>query len=452
VGNTTTGRSINFQQPASSQTVLIQQNGNNLIEYNNSNLTVQFDQAIRPIYGASLGWLNGQNITMGSGAGNNPALQLNVNSGGGSYTSEQYLLDVPLGTTTISGGYATERLIRVDQPTITAASALTLSTEGTALAIAGPPIAGGSATITKSIGLHIQAGSSVGAGATTAVGLQVDAPSGGGTNLAASFGTGPTSIAADGSVTVGGANLTMNTTGSLHLNSNGMDFGSFTFRFLQGLDSNDAHVMSFNPAGTTTGAEDRYFGVAATTHTINAGYANQRFNFLDQNTVTAASALNISTEATNLYVNGPPKLAGSATASKVIGLHVGAGATVTSAATVGVGLKVDAPTGAGANKAAEISGHVEYTGTAPTLSSCGTSPSIVGNDMVGRVTVGTSPSTTCTLTFNAAFTNAPICFAQDETTSVTMRATTISTTAVTFTASASMTASDKLSYRCEGYF
>jgi hypothetical protein len=39
--------------------------------------------------------------------------------------------------------------------------------------------------------------------------------------------------------------------------------------------------------------------------------------------------------------------------------------------------------------------------TAPALTSCGTSPAIVGTDMAGTVTMGTTP-TGCVITFNGA--------------------------------------------------
>jgi hypothetical protein len=184
---------------------------------------------------------------------------------------------------------------------------------------------------------------------------------------------------------------------------------------------------------------------------LTASFATQRFTEFDQDTVTAASALSLTTEGATLAIAGAPIAAGSATITKSIGLHIQSGSSLTAGATTGVGLKVDAPTGAGANKAAEVSGHVEYTGTAPGVTA-GTGATITGNDMAGRVTVGTSPSTTVALTFNSSWTNAPVCFAQDETSAVTMRATTITTAAVTFTASATLTASDKVSYSCRGFF
>lgn len=109
------------------------------------------------------------------------------------------------------------------------------------------------------------------------------------------------------------------------------------------------------------------------------------------------------------------------------------------------GLGVGASGGASVNTA-----HEEFHGAAPAVVA-GTSATIVGNDSAGRVTVGSTPSTTVALTFVSAWNNAPICFAQDETTSVTMRVSAVSTTTVTFTASTALVASNAVSYRCQAY-
>jgi hypothetical protein len=73
----------------------------------------------------------------------------------------------------------------------------------------------------------------------------------------------------------------------------------------------------------------------------------------------------------------------------------------------------------------------------------------------GRFTIGATPNTNFTVTFAAGngFTNTSgnaVCFAQDETSAVTMRATTPGTASVVFTASGSLTAGDKISYICMG--
>lgn len=44
-------------------------------------------------------------------------------------------------------------------------------------------------------------------------------------------------------------------------------------------------------------------------------------------------------------------------------------------------------------------GHINSTGTLPAVSSCGTSPSIIGTDSAGVVTVGSVTATGCTVTF-----------------------------------------------------
>lgn len=68
----------------------------------------------------------------------------------------------------------------------------------------------------------------------------------------------------------------------------------------------------------------------------------------------------------------------------------------------------------------------------PALTSCGTSPSIVGNDTVGKVTTG-SAATTCTLTFSAAYNVAPACILSAQGASPVIPTYTTSTTAITVT-------------------
>lgn len=60
------------------------------------------------------------------------------------------------------------------------------------------------------------------------------------------------------------------------------------------------------------------------------------------------------------------------------------------------------------DKSAVFYGHMGFTGTTPGVSSCGTSPTIVGSDMRGTVTEGSS-ATSCTITFNTSFATAPYC-------------------------------------------
>ena len=56
-------------------------------------------------------------------------------------------------------------------------------------------------------------------------------------------------------------------------------------------------------------------------------------------------------------------------------------------------------------------GHIRTGGYTPAVSTCGTTPSIVGNDIAGSVTVGSGVSVlSCTITFSAPFTNTPKVF------------------------------------------
>ena len=96
-------------------------------------------------------------------------------------------------------------------------------------------------------------------------------------------------------------------------------------------------------------------------------------------------------------------------------------------------------------------GHVAYSGTAPTMGACGTSPSVVGNDMVMEITVGTGGiATSCAITFAQTWlTNAPVCVAESDTDIVAIKSVETTTTA-TFTVVAAFTASSKLEVVCFG--
>jgi hypothetical protein len=98
-----------------------------------------------------------------------------------------------------------------------------------------------------------------------------------------------------------------------------------------------------------------------------------------------------------------------------------------------------------------VEGHIQTHGTAPTLTSCGGSPSIVGNDNSFTITVGTA-STGCTATFATAWTNAPSCTVTNQSTSITNAMTyTVSTSAVVVSQAAGLSG-DILNVVCRGYY
>jgi hypothetical protein len=86
------------------------------------------------------------------------------------------------------------------------------------------------------------------------------------------------------------------------------------------------------------------------------------------------------------------------------------------------------------------------SGTAPALTSCGTSPAIVGTDVAGTVTMGTGTPTGCVITFNVAYIAAPHCIVQWIATPLASQSYTTSTTAITLTQTA--TSSNVVKYMC----
>ncbi len=102
---------------------------------------------------------------------------------------------------------------------------------------------------------------------------------------------------------------------------------------------------------------------------------------------------------------------------------------------------------------ASNSGGVEYTikaGAAPALDAgCGTGATISGTNSIGRVTIGSTPGATCTLTFSAAWTNAPHCDANNESVGTLIANVVPSTTTLVLTATLLNT--NLVSYHCIGW-
>ena len=90
--------------------------------------------------------------------------------------------------------------------------------------------------------------------------------------------------------------------------------------------------------------------------------------------------------------------------------------------------------------------HIATSGTAPALTSCGTSPAIAGTDTAGTVTMGTGTPTGCVITFNTAYTTAPHCTVTWRATPLASQSYAVSTTAITLTQTA--TDSNVVDYIC----
>lgn len=91
------------------------------------------------------------------------------------------------------------------------------------------------------------------------------------------------------------------------------------------------------------------------------------------------------------------------------------------------------------------SNHLAPNGTAPALTSCGTTPAISGSDVGGEVTMGTGAPTGCVITFNVAYAAAPYCVVTWQTNIASMQYT-VSTTAITLVQTG--TSSNKVNYHC----
>lgn len=94
--------------------------------------------------------------------------------------------------------------------------------------------------------------------------------------------------------------------------------------------------------------------------------------------------------------------------------------------------------------------HMLGIGTAPTVAGNGsTNGSIAGSDSFSKVTVGTGSTTQITITFGRAYSTAPVCVVNAQTTTTPINVSTTTTTAVLTTAA--FTAGEVLHVVCGGF-
>lgn len=82
-------------------------------------------------------------------------------------------------------------------------------------------------------------------------------------------------------------------------------------------------------------------------------------------------------------------------------------------------------------RAIDASGRVYASSTRPTLSLCGTNPTIVGTDSMGKITVGTGNASGCRATFTQSWGNAPYCVVVSNGTTASSQKPYIATSATT---------------------
>lgn len=98
------------------------------------------------------------------------------------------------------------------------------------------------------------------------------------------------------------------------------------------------------------------------------------------------------------------------------------------------------------NQTLDTAGHLRNVGAAPALSSCGTSPSISGTDVMGTITMGTASPTGCILTFATTYNSAPDCTVTWHVNLASMQYT---PAAATLTLVQTATSSNLVTYECK---
>jgi hypothetical protein len=98
-------------------------------------------------------------------------------------------------------------------------------------------------------------------------------------------------------------------------------------------------------------------------------------------------------------------------------------------------------------------GHIftaNQTVATTSVASCGTLPSVVGNDTAGIITTGSGSPSACTLVYSQAWDHAPVCTLADSLTSITPDISADNTTSTVFSFSGALN-SGKIYYHCLGY-
>lgn len=302
----------------------------------------------------------------------------------------------------------------IGQATLAATNSTVTTTDAATLYITGGPVKGTNDTVTNAHALYINAGS-VGA-QTNSYGLTVNAQTGASSNYAAQF--------LGGQVRFGG--------NAIPLTSDGAALGTSALMWSDEFLASGG-VINFNNGDVTlTHSSDKL--------QIDGGaFENAGSTIRSSRSGTATQYMQIDGGGSG----GPFITASSTTGSPknfTFNVDVSDGSIQTNNF---YSFQLDG------NEAFRIgyTGHIATIGTAPALSSCGTSPSILATstDNAGIVTVGSVSATSCTVTFATAYTTAPACIVTDDTSIVALKAATTTTTLIF---SGTVITSDVVSYIC----
>ena len=172
------------------------------------------------------------------------------------------------------------------------------------------------------------------------------------------------------------------------------------------------------------------------------------FNYLPLASGQIAIGAGASNNPTAVSLSGDCTMSGSGvvTCLKTNGTALGTAATANTGASGSAVPILNVANTWAAGALQSFAGHVASSGAAPVLSSCGTSPAVTGDDKDAVVTMGTGTPTGCVITFNAAYTSAPLCTVAWQATPLASQSYAVSNTAITLTQTA--TSSNKVNYHC----
>lgn len=210
-----------------------------------------------------------------------------------------------------------------------------------------------------------------------------------------------------------------------------------------------------NWSGTANGAQVIISTTPNTTQTLTTAVTIDQ----DQSLTTTSASAN-ALAVGRLGKTTPAFLVDASTATSITGIKVKSAATTGGVAISAIGeasngnLTIDAQ-GTGtltlngtASGFIAASRHIVTGSTAPALSSCGTgSPTIVGSDTAGIVTLGTS-ATGCIITFASAYTSVPYCVVSWIATPLASQS--YVTAAATITLTQTSASGNKVQYVCVG--
>lgn len=181
------------------------------------------------------------------------------------------------------------------------------------------------------------------------------------------------------------------------------------------------------PAGTFLAADPSGNVIATTSPTGGAsltGSTGQTAYFSGTNTAVGTSTIFITTGSrVGISTTTPPGLLTVNSVTNTLNaftVNNSIGSTTVEADTLDTAAQIFAvATSSGATYfAIDKFGHLITGGTTPGVSSCGTSPSVVGDDNSMEITVGSVAATGCTITFANVHTNAPICVVTNQSMSI----------------------------------